>query len=146
LALDGDTWRHTVVLEVRLPVTENLPGPERSGTVTLLSETPSEQRWEVQSEAPGWLVVRDLYWPGWKATVEGASAEVLPADGLFRAVAVRAGSHEVRFRYRPLSFTLGFCFSSVSLLGIGAGALWRRRKGRAATGNAKGWKAMGEKE
>jgi uncharacterized membrane protein YfhO len=72
----------------------------------------------VDAPAGGWLVVRDLYWPGWKARVDGRPVPLLPADGVFRAVALPAGTHQVEFRYRPLSFGLGGILSVLAALGL----------------------------
>jgi uncharacterized membrane protein YfhO len=64
------------------------------------------------------LVVTDLFYPGWFAEEGGRRLEMLRADGLFRAVALPAGSHRVTFRYRPLSFLIGAGISLVALLTV----------------------------
>ena len=51
---------------------------------------------------------------GWSADVDGRPAEVLRANGLFRAVRLSAGEHRVRFRYLPWSARAG---AVASLLG-----------------------------
>ncbi len=51
--------------------------------------------------ADGYLVLADLYYPGWRAMVDGAPAEILACDGVFRAVALAPGRHTVVFSYRP---------------------------------------------
>ena len=42
--------------------------------------------------------------------------EILLADGLFRGVALPAGSHRVVFRYRPVSAIAGGAISAVALV------------------------------
>jgi hypothetical protein len=94
------------------------PPSRTSRSLELLRETAGTQRWRVDAPAGGWLVVRDLYWPGWKARVDGRPVPLLPADGVFRAVALPAGTHQVEFRYRPLSFGLGGVLAVLAGLGL----------------------------
>jgi hypothetical protein len=51
------------------------------------------------NEASG-LLRRELFFPGWRATVNGRPA-VIRRDGLFQRVAVPQGRAEVRFAYAP---------------------------------------------
>lgn len=57
--------------------------------------------------AGGYLNVLDSYDPFWRVEVDGRPAELLRANGVFRAVRLAPGSHEVRFRYRPTHFYVG---------------------------------------
>ena len=66
--------------------------------------------------APGYLVVTDRWSPDWEASVDGAPAPVLRANAVFRAVALPAGSHEVRFCYAPRLLRVCAGVSVVSLL------------------------------
>ena len=54
---------------------------------------------EVDAPGPGLVVVDEAYHPGWTATVDGAPAHVLPANGAFRAVLVGAGKHTIEMRF-----------------------------------------------
>ena len=60
---------------------------------------------DVEAAGPGVLVLHDLFYPGWTATVDGVSAPLLHANLLFRGVEVGPGHHRVEFSYHP--FALG---------------------------------------
>jgi hypothetical protein len=57
------------------------------------------------------LVLLDTYAEGWKAYVDGRSTTIYPADVAFRAVAVPAGTHEITFRYTPVSVSAGLALT-----------------------------------
>jgi O-antigen/teichoic acid export membrane protein len=97
---------------------------------------------------PGWLVLTDSYFPGWKAyrstldvetgpavpdpgfePEDEAELKIVRADGNFRAVYLEEGAHRVRFKYTPMSFKLGLYGSfmaGVVLLLLGLYWLWGR--------------------
>ena len=69
---------------------------------------------EVVSPGPALLVLSDSYHPGWRATVDGQPVEILRANGLYRAVEISEGSHEVVFEYVPGRLRLGGVLSLAS--------------------------------
>ncbi len=77
----------------------------------------------------GWLVLSDSYFPGWIAQLDGEDTALYRADYNFRAVAVPAGAHTIRFRYSPVSFRVGgiasFVGAMMLLLGF-AYLAWQR--------------------
>jgi hypothetical protein len=92
------------------------------------------ERVEIAVEAPrdGWLVLSDAWDPGWRARCDGREAEVLRANGVFRAVRVPAGAQRVVFEYRPRSLRRGLALSGLSLALCAAVPLAARRLGRGA--------------
>lgn len=82
---------------------------------------------EVRTRAPGarFLVLSDVYYPGWRATIDGAPARVYPTDYALRGVALPAGEHLVRFDFRPTSFYVALAISVASLILAGFFALRR---------------------
>jgi len=58
------------------------------------------QVFRVQTNVPALLLVSGNYHPYWKASIDGQSVKVLKAFGTLRAIAVPAGTHEVRMEYR----------------------------------------------
>jgi Bacterial membrane protein YfhO len=99
--------------------------PEPSVTRT----GPGEVLVRVDMAQPGYLVLTDTLYPGWRATVDGRLAEIVPADHAFRAVGLSAGAHTIVFSYTPASFRLGAWISlgAVLLLAVTLLAGLRRR-------------------
>ena len=91
------------------------PGPAHGGAG-------GEERFEVETNASGYLVVRDSYARGWRARVDGVPAPVLRANGKHRAVAIPAGKHQVVLRYGAPGLGAGVAVSLVSL--AAAALLW----------------------
>ncbi len=82
------------------------------------------------------LVFTDADYPGWTATVDGEREAILHANGAFKAVEVPAGSHRVRFEFRPMSVYAGAIVSivawTVCLGGLAAAGIGQWRRTRAA--------------
>jgi hypothetical protein len=58
---------------------------------------------EADTDRPGVLVLHDLNYPGWDATVDDQNVPVLKVNLLFRGVELPRGRHIVAFRFNPLS-------------------------------------------
>jgi uncharacterized membrane protein YfhO len=82
--------------------TGSLPG---SGDVDarILSYRNTEVRISVKAEKATIVVLNDLYYPYWRVFVDGEEEPLLRANYIFRAVHVTAGTHDVVFRFSPLS-------------------------------------------
>ena len=97
----------------------------------VVSRSDTEVTVEVRARARGQLVLLDSFYPGWRAEVDGRETPIRPANAAFRAVAVNAGRHEVRFSYRPASVIAGGAISvaAIALMAV-ALLLGRGRRGR----------------
>jgi hypothetical protein len=62
---------------------------------------------DVAGDQPGWLVLTDMWFPGWSCTVDGEARPIYPGNYLFRTVPIAAGSHAVVFRFLPASYRMG---------------------------------------
>ncbi|MFN2228153.1 MAG: YfhO family protein [Anaerolineae bacterium] len=97
---------------------------------TLLPSPPNQATIRAVLPEPGYLVLADTAYPGWEAYVDGRRVEILMANVAFRALDLEAGEHEVRFVYRPRSFSIGVVVSSLALSMLGIALFLRRvRKG-----------------
>lgn len=75
--------------------------PQGEGTVKLTAYGADEAKYEVDSKQGGLVVFSEVYYPGWKAMVDGQETEVGRANYVLRAINVPAGKHEVVFTFRP---------------------------------------------
>jgi uncharacterized membrane protein YfhO len=87
-------------------------------------------KYEVDLEAPGFVVSVDAWGPGWRGFVDGRATDVLQANAVFRAVAVPAGRHVVEMIYRPWTVLVGLTVSAAALVVLGAlgGGLFLKRR------------------
>ena len=88
---------------------------------------------EIDAPAEGIVVVHESYFPNWRAWVDGQEATIVPANALFRGLAVGPGHHEIVMEYSPPGWLV---LAIVSLLGTLAAAIAAavglRRERRAA--------------
>ncbi len=102
---------------------------------TLQHYTPDDMSWKVTTSAPRLLVISEVYYPGgWRATVDGSPAEIVPVNYLLRGVVVPDGTHDVRLTFSPrgrraglmISWgATGLVYGVLTLLLLG---LWQRRR------------------
>lgn len=122
----------TAVLDAEPPPAEQ---PQRAvagpGRATLVRYEDERIDIRTSADGPRLLVLSDLFYPGWEAKVDGVPAPIRRADYAFRAVAVPAGHHVVRFDYKPASFMAGLLLSAVaaaSVTGLWVMPLLARRR------------------
>jgi hypothetical protein len=90
----------------------------------------SPNRIELRSYSPSntVLLLSELYYPGWKAYVDGKDVPILRADYLLRAVKLNAGQHSITIVYRPMSFYIGSIITIFTILLLILTYLFLRRK------------------
>jgi hypothetical protein len=92
-------------------------------------------RIDAELAAPGWIVVSEAHWRGWRATVEGRELPLAFANHAFVGIRAPAGRSRIDLIYRPQSFLWGLRISAATallLLIAGGFALARRRLDRHA--------------
>jgi hypothetical protein len=109
--------RSEVVLS-RSPPVDFRPGANRATgeQLSLSREGPDRILIKAELAAPGYLVLTDTYYPGWRATVDGEPIEILAANHAFRAVQLDRGEHTIVFEYAPLSFRLGAWITGAAIV------------------------------
>jgi hypothetical protein len=103
--------RRTVLLK-KAPV--GFPGGAVvGGSARLLRYANTEVVVEVEAPAGGILLLNDVWQPWWQADIDGAEAEILKADVIFRAVVCPRGRHVVRFSFHPFAGAFAEMFGKV---------------------------------
>ena len=99
-----------------------------AGDVSVTSYENNRLELMAQLSRPGWLVLSEIYYPGWLATIDGGPANLYQADYILRAVPVPAGQHRIILTFMPRSFVIGLLVSLASLMILAALALVTRRR------------------
>ena len=81
--------------------------PGTVGTAEIVEYSPDRIDMNVKADGDALLFLSEIYYPGWKAYVDGLETKIYRADYLFRSIAVKRGEHSISFIYDPLSFRLG---------------------------------------
>jgi hypothetical protein len=84
---------------------------------------------ETNADRDSLLVVSEMFYPGWEATVDGRDERIRLTDFLLRGVFVPTGRHRVEMRYRAPAARNGAIISALTivlLIGLGFGGRIRR--------------------
>jgi hypothetical protein len=73
----------------------------------------------VHADGRALLVMSELFYPGWKATVNGQSVPIVKVDGALRGVVVPNGDSRVLLHYAPGSFYGGLALTAAAFVGGG---------------------------
>jgi len=89
----------------------------------------SRERVVTECERPTRLIRRELFFDGWRATVNGKRVDI-EREGIVQAVAVPRGTVTVSFRYLPPYLAASAALGLLGLVILSAGAFWQTRHGR----------------
>lgn len=84
-------------------------------TITNFESGTNEISLDLQHNKDGFLVLNEIFYPGWRVYVDGLEREPLKANGLFRAVQVEAPASRVQWVFQPRSFVIGGFVSLITL-------------------------------
>lgn len=116
--------RKTVLLEKipNVPLINN--GIFKKADIT--EYTPNKISMDINTSASGFLVLSEIWYPGWRAYVDGKETEIYKANYILRSIYLKDGKHKVLFVYDPISYKIGKLVSLVSLLMCISAILFKR--------------------
>jgi hypothetical protein len=121
--------RVTALLEVTPRELPELPGGTLTSDAAKITHYgPNSFSVETNAAIPTVLVLSEMFYPGWTATVDGDKTQIYITNFLLRGVAVPAGQHRVELRYTAPGARNGAIISAITLIGIVALAVLDRRQ------------------
>ena len=110
----GKSWDPLQTALVEAPTLSVFGASMTRGTAEVTRQEPNRLEVKTESVSPAILVLSENHYPGWRASVDGKSVEVIRVNYNLRGVAVPAGNHLVEFVYRPKSVLLGLIVTLVT--------------------------------
>ena len=99
--------RHEAVADKRFePQLKTASKQTGTSLVKLTSYLSDRLTYDISSTNGGVVVFSEVYYPGWKATVDGRPAELGRVNYLLRAINVAPGKHTVELTFHPKSVTV----------------------------------------
>ncbi len=105
-----------------------LPADATAAHVQVTHYGPQRIELAVHNSQPSFLVLSEVYYPGWEAEVDGNPAEIYRTNHTLRGIAVPHGAQHIVFSYRPPLFRAGVFAAATGFALLLAGALFKRRK------------------
>ncbi len=143
-ATDEDAWNAVIAPTFDPRTTAHLTSPPDStdtpptlnngapqGSVNLTRPNDDELIATVETDREAILVLSEVAYPGWRATVDGQPTPVYTADYTFRGVRIPPGQHTVRIAFEPPLWRLGWLISTATagaLVLLGTVVFVRRRR------------------
>ena len=88
----------------------------KKDSVKFIHYSPNKFILESYSSQTGFLVLSEIYYPGWKAFVDGKSTKIYRTDSILRGIYLEPGKHSILFRYQPTSFRNGLMITLITLI------------------------------
>lgn len=88
--------------------------------------TPNHIVIEADLEAPGLLVLSEVWYPGWRALINGTEIPIQRVADTLRGIYLDSGHYTVEFRYAPWTIWAGLSISASMALALLAYAVYQR--------------------
>jgi hypothetical protein len=86
--------------------------------INLIERRPEYLNLAIQKKSPGLLVIRDQFYPGWKAWIDDREVSIFGVNQVNRGIVVPAGNHRVVLRYEPQSIRIALWLTVGGVIGL----------------------------
>jgi len=108
-------YRNRVIVEQALPFPGRSPESLVASQVSFENQDPEHLQLAVRTAETGILVLAEMYYPEWKALLDGKPAPIYPVDYALRGVTIPPGEHRVEMVYDSHWFRVGGLVSLITL-------------------------------
>jgi uncharacterized membrane protein YfhO len=88
---------------------------DSTASIRLVTYEPNYLKYEVDSKTGGTIVFSEIYYPGWRSSIDGQEVPHGRANYILRAMNVPAGKHEVEFSFDPVSLHVTENIATIAL-------------------------------
>jgi hypothetical protein len=98
------------------PVALPLTAPLSRARISGIEEGYGRLSFRAQAAGKAFVVISNLYYPGWRAMVNGRETRIYKVNGLMQGIELPEGESEVRLFYEAAPFRFGIYFHITSLV------------------------------
>lgn len=112
---------------------DSAPIPLSPAEITAIVEETGRVSFRSRADGPAFAVISNLYFPGWRAFIDGHEVPVHRTDAILQGVALPMGDSRVELIYDPMSYRPGFWSHLVNwiiLFGFFGREVWVSRRRR----------------
>ena len=113
---DGRIFNPSQTALVEEPFTFKAKERDEKATAHVVHLSDTRMEVHTNSKSPSFLVLSDVYYPGWKATVDGVDTHLFQTNYVLRGIMLPSGGHVIHLEFKPRSFYYGAGISAGSSL------------------------------
>ena len=92
----------------------------------IIKHSPNELIMNVGLAQDGFLVLSEIFYPSWKAMVDGEEQKIYQANYILRAIELKKGAHTVRVVYDPPWLKWSLLISLITICFVAGMLIWRK--------------------
>ncbi len=101
-------------LKAHQTIVERMSGdPPKDPEIRVTELAPENLTIELGQHPPGYLVLSEIFYPGWQARVDGHETPIHRADSIISCIPLAENARKVEVRYRPATLKYGALISTV---------------------------------
>jgi hypothetical protein len=107
-ALAEENLKSTAIIDqTKFKTSKNSFVNDSTSYIKLISYKPNELVYETNNANDGFAVFSEIWYPAWKAEIDGKAAEIKSVNYVLRGIEVPAGKHKIIFRFDSETFERG---------------------------------------